>query len=169
MKIASFHALFVHSICDLYDAEHQLLEALPKMAEACTSSELKSGFETHLTQTEGQVKRLEKIFKLLDKEPRRAHCPAMKGLLEEGKEAMENEMPDEVRDCAIIGAARRVEHYEQAGYASAIAMATEMGHDEIVELLLETYNEEAETDELLADAAESEINPAAMEAASGME
>ena len=168
MNIPSLHALLLHELSDLYDAEHQILEALPKMAEAASSATLKEGFEAHIEQTEGQVARLEEAFKLLEEKPKRQHCPGMKGLLEEGAEVLKAEMPDEVKDAALIGAARRVEHYEQAGYACAIGLAQEMGHDDVVELLLETYNEEAETDEVLADAAESEINPAAMEAASGM-
>jgi ferritin-like metal-binding protein YciE len=169
MKIESLHALLLHELADLYDAEHQILDALKKMAEAATSPELKAAFEEHRGQTEGQVTRLEEAFGLLDEKAKRQHCPGMKGLLEEGEEMIKAEMPDVVRDCALIGSAQRVEHYEMAAYGTARALAEEMGHDEVAELLQATLDEEGETDQLLSELAESTINPTAMESASGME
>jgi ferritin-like metal-binding protein YciE len=158
----------LHEMADLYDAEHQILDALPKMALAATSPKLKQGFEEHRKQTEGQVKRLEKAFKVLQETPKRQHCPGMKGLLQEGEDMMKAEMPGAVRDCALIGAAQKVEHYEVAGYGTVRTLAHEMGHEEVAGLMQETLDEEAEADKKLTDIALEFVNPMALQTASGM-
>lgn len=159
MKISSIHQLLLHELGDLLDAEHQILEAMPKMIEAATNPDLKKGFQTHEKQTKEQVKRLEKAFKLLDHEPKRAHCSGMEGVLKEGAEVLKADMPDAVRDAALVGAAQRVEHYEMAGYGTARAHAEVMEHDEVAELLQETLDEEGDTNEILNELAESTLNP----------
>jgi ferritin-like metal-binding protein YciE len=166
--IASAHALLLHEMSDLYDAEHQILDALKEMAAAASVPELKFAFTEHRDQTEAQVKRLEQAFEALGEKPMREHCPGMKGLLEEGKELLKADMPDAVRDAALIGAAQRVEHYEMAAYGTARALAEEMGHEEVVDLLQETLDEEGATDKKLTSIAEEHVNPAAMQVASGM-
>jgi ferritin-like metal-binding protein YciE len=150
--------LFVHELRDLYSAEKQLLKALPKMAKAATHEELKEGFEEHLSQTEEHVSRLEEIFEKLGVSGRGEKCAAMEGLIEEGKKILEEEMPDNVRDAALIAAAQRVEHYEIAGYGTAKTFAEILGEDEAVDLLEQTLDEEKETDVKLTELAESTIN-----------
>jgi ferritin-like metal-binding protein YciE len=157
-KIKSLHDLFVHELRDLYSAEKQLLKALPKMAKAATHEELKEGFEEHLSQTEEHVSRLEEIFEKLGVSGRGEKCAAMEGLIEEGKKILEEEMPDNVRDAALIAAAQRVEHYEIAGYGTAKTFAEILGEDEAVDLLEQTLDEEKETDVKLTELAESTIN-----------
>jgi ferritin-like metal-binding protein YciE len=140
--------LYIDELKDLYNAENQLLKALPKMAKAATSEELSAGFEEHLEQTKGHVQRLENIFKQLEESPKGKKCKGMEGLIEEGAEAIE-EYDGELLDAALIGAAQRVEHYEIAGYGTVIAFAEELGESQHVELLNETLEEEKETDEKL--------------------
>lgn len=152
--IKSMEQLLLHEIKDLYDAEQQLVSALPKMAEKATSARLKSAFQSHLEETKGQVKRLEKVFELLGKEPERETCKAMKGLIAEGEDILKADAPDEVLDAAMIAAAQRVEHYEMAGYGSARAFARHLGQDEVANLLQETLNEEGEADKTLVSIAE---------------
>jgi len=162
MAIRTFEALLVDEIKDLYDAEHQLTKALPKMAKAATSTDLKSAFTSHLQQTEGHIKRLEQVFEGLGKKPARKPCAAMKGLVEEGSQVMEEEMDPDVKDAALIGAAQRVEHYEMAGYGTVRTFAHLLGHHDLETLLQETLNEEAATDEKLTGIA-SRINVKAMQ------
>ncbi len=163
MANTTFHSLLAHELQDLYDAEHRIVKALPKMIEKASNPDLKKGFETHLKQTEGQIERLEKCFKLLDIAERKEPCAGMKGILEEGEKGMEKEMAPAVSDASLIAGAQRVEHYEMAAYGTACAWADLMGHEEVAELLAETLAEEEETDEILSDLAESVINPKAME------
>ena len=162
MAIRTFEDLLVDEIKDLYDAEHQLTKALPKMAKAATSPNLKSAFEDHLKQTEGHIKRLEQVFAGLDKKPTRKTCVAMKGLVEEGSEVIEEDMDAEVKDAALIGAAQRVEHYEIAGYGTVRTFAHLLGHHNLETLLQQTLNEEAATDEKLTGLA-GKINVKAMQ------
>jgi ferritin-like metal-binding protein YciE len=157
-KLTSLHDLLVHELHDLYDAEHRILKALPKMEKKATHEELAEGFALHFKQTEGHVKRLEKAFKLLGEKPKKETCDAMKGLVEEGSKALTEPMEDDVRDAAIIAAAQRVEHYEMAGYGSARSFAALMGHDEVADLLQATLEEEAETDKKLSEIAERVVN-----------
>lgn len=158
MKIQTLHDALVHELQDLYSAETQLTKALPKMAKAATHEELSAAFEEHLEQTKGHVERLEKAFGLLEAAKGREKCKGMEGLIEEGKKAIEEDMPGEVRDAILIGAAQRVEHYEIAGYGTARAFAEKLGLDEVAALLQDTLDEEAETDERLTDLASSIIN-----------
>lgn len=158
MKMKTLEDLFVHEIKDLYSAEKQLLKALPKMAKAATNEDLAAAFETHLAETEEQIARLESIFETLEVSSRGPKCKAMEGLLEEGKDVLEEDMDDEVRDAALICSAQRVEHYEIAGYGCARTFAKRLGHSEIAELLQQTLDEEAATNEKLTELAESQVN-----------
>ncbi len=152
-KITSPRDLLVHELKDLYSAENQLLKALPKMAKAADSEELKEAFQTHLEQTEGQIERLEKIGKQLGESMKGKKCKAMEGLIEEGKETMEEDAEPVLLDLALIGAAQKVEHYEIAGYGTARTLAELAGEDDIAEILQETLDEEGETDKLLTQIA----------------
>ena len=149
--------LYIDELKDLYSAENQLVKALPKMAKAASSAELREGFEKHLEQTKGHVQRLEKIFEALGENPRGKKCKGMEGLIEEGSEAMQEDYEGSVLDAALIGAAQRVEHYEIAGYGTVRSMAETLAEDDHVSLLEETLQEEKETDEKLTELA-SQIN-----------
>jgi len=148
--------LYIDELKDLYSAENQLVKALPKMAKAATSEDLRAGFEEHLEQTKGHVQRLETIFQMLGESPKGKKCKGMGGLIEEGAEATE-EYDGALLDAALIGAAQRVEHYEMAGYGTVSAFAEELGESEHVSLLDQTLEEEKETDEKLSQLAQ-EIN-----------
>lgn len=149
--------LYLDELKDLYNAENQLLKALPKMAKAANSDELRDGFEQHLEQTKGHVERLEQIFEALGESPKGKKCAGMEGLVKEGSEVMEEDFEGAVMDAALIGAAQRVEHYEIAAYGTVIAFAEQLGESEHVSLLKETLEEEKETDEKLTTLSE-EIN-----------
>ena len=157
MKLESLRDLLVEQLQDLYDAENRITQALPKMAKAATSPELKAAFEKHLKETEGQVKRLERAFKELGEEAKRKTCKAMKGLIEEGEETIKEEAEPEVKDAALIAAAQRVEHYEMAGYGSVSSYAKLLDEKAVLKLLQETLAEEKATDEALSELAESTI------------
>jgi ferritin-like metal-binding protein YciE len=146
--------LYIDELKDLYNAENQLVKALPKMAKAASSDELREGFEKHLEQTRGHVQRLEKIFQALGESPKGKTCKGMQGLIEEGSEATEEDYEGSVMDAALIGAAQRVEHYEIAGYGTVRSMAETLGEDDHVSLLEQTLEEEKETDEKLTELAE---------------
>ena len=156
--------LYIDELKDLYNAENQLVKALPKMAKAASSEELKQGFEQHLEQTRGHVQRLDQIFKSLDESPKGKKCAGMEGLVKEGSEVMEEDFEGALMDAALIGAAQRVEHYEIAAYGTASEFAKLLGESEHVSLLEETLREEKETDEKLTELAK-EINPQANEGA----
>lgn len=160
-EITSFEDLFEQEIMDLYDAEHRITEALPKMAEAASSSELKQAFENHLVETQGQVARLEKIFGMLGKEPKRETCAAMKGLIAEGEQMIKANAAPHIKDAGLIGAAQRVEHYEMAGYGTARTFAERLGHAEAASLLQQTLDEERSADHKLTAIAEQSVNTAA--------
>lgn len=164
MSMDSLKDLYIDELKDLYNAENQLLKALPKMAKKASAPELKRAFQEHLTQTEGHVNRLEKIFKGLGEKPTGKTCKAMKGLIEEGKEIIEEDGDDSVLDAALIGAAQRVEHYEIAGYGVVRTFASLLGEEDAMESLQRTLNEEGETDKKLTQIAESAINIEASEA-----
>ena len=161
VKAESLEDLLDHHLKDLYDAEHQILEALPKMIEKASYPALKAGFEKHLKETEGQVARLEKAFNAFECEPEREACAGMKGIIAEGEKMMKGDMPPELMDVALIEGAQKVEHYEIACYGTAKAIALELGETEIAELLDETLKEEIKTDETLTDIAMKDVNPAA--------
>ena len=152
--------LYIDELKDLYNAENQLVKALPKMAKAASSDELRRGFEEHLEQTRGHVQRLEQIFEALGESPKGKKCVGMEGLVKEGSEVMEEDFEGAVMDAALIGAAQRVEHYEIAAYGTAAEFAKILGETEQVSLLEETLQEEKDTDEKLTKAAQ-EINPQA--------
>ena len=162
MEIDSLRKLYIEELKDLYSAEKQILQALPRMAQKASNPQLKAGFEEHLRQTEQQVQRLEQIFETLGKSPRGKKCKGMEGLLEEGKEVMQEDMDEETRDAALIAAAQRVEHYEIAGYGTVRTYAQLLGEREAVRLLQQTLDEEGQTDKKLTQLAES-INVEAMD------
>jgi ferritin-like metal-binding protein YciE len=164
MSMDSLKDLYIDELKDLYNAENQLLKALPKMARKASAPELKRAFQDHLVQTEGHVNRLEKIFKGLGEKPTGKTCKAMKGLVEEGKEIIEEDGDESVLDAALIGAAQRVEHYEIAGYGVVRTFASLLGENAAVDLLQRTLNEEGETDKKLTALAETVINVDASEA-----
>jgi len=155
---SGLNELFVNELKDMLDAEKQLVKALPKMAKAASSEKLRGAITEHLDQTKGQVERLEEVFEHLEMTARGKHCAAMEGLIEEGKEVIDDDLEDAVRDAALIGAAQKVEHYEIASYGTLIAHARLLGHDDAVSLLQETLAEEKQTDENLTELAESEVN-----------
>jgi ferritin-like metal-binding protein YciE len=150
--------LWIEEMRDLYNAEKQLVKALPKMARRASSDELKEAFESHLEETETHVERLEEIFERLGKKPSGKTCKAMEGLIEEGSEMMSEEGPDSVIDAGIIAAAQRVEHYEMAGYGTARTFASILGEEEAEDLLQQTLDEEGAADEKLTEIAESTVN-----------
>ncbi len=158
MKIDSLQKLFVEELRDLYSAENQILKALPKMMKAATAPELKAAFEKHLNETKGQVERLETIFEALGEKPKGKTCKAMEGLVEEGKELMEEDIEPAVLDAGLIAAAQRVEHYEMAGYGTVRTYARLLKNKEAEKLLKATLEEEAATDEALSELANSSIN-----------
>jgi ferritin-like metal-binding protein YciE len=146
--------LYVDELKDIYSAETQLVKALPKMAKAAASDELRSGFKEHLEQTKGHVSRLEQIFQALSEKPTGKKCMGMQGLIKEGGEAAGEDYVDDAKDAALIGAAQRVEHYEIAAYGTVRAMAEKLGEDEAVQLLSQTLQEEKDTDVKLSDLAD---------------
>src|SRR5436190_569707 len=162
MKLDTLQKLYVDELRDLYNAENQLLKALPKMAKAASSQELKNAFEKHLEQTEMHVQRLEQVFQELDQTPKGKTCRAMKGLIQEGSEILKEEGEPSVLDAGIIVAAQKVEHYEIAGYGSVRTFAELLNEKSAVELLQATLDEESEANELLNGLAESIVNPEAL-------
>jgi ferritin-like metal-binding protein YciE len=149
--------LYLDELKDLYSAENQLIKALPKMAKAASSEQLREGIEEHLEQTKEQARRLERIFEMMDENPKGKKCVGMEGLVKEGQELMREDFEDEVMDAGIIGAAQRVEHYEIAAYGTARTFAEVLGENEHVPLLEETLEEEKETDRKLNELA-NQIN-----------
>jgi ferritin-like metal-binding protein YciE len=162
MKLDTLQKLYTDELRDLYNAENQLLKALPKMAKAASSRELKDAFEKHLEQTKTHVERLERVFEELDEKPKGKTCRAMKGLIEEGSEILKEDGDDSVLDAGIIVAAQKVEHYEIAGYGSARTFAHLLGQNKAAELLQATLDEESETNEILNKLAENVVNPEAL-------
>lgn len=162
MKLNSLQELYVDQLKDIYNAENQLVKALPKIAKAASDSELQNAFQNHLRQTEGHVLRLERIFKQLSLDPKGKTCKAMEGLLEEGSEMMKQKGEPAVIDAGLIAAAQRVEHYEIASYGCARTYATQLGRTDDAQLLEETLNEEKQADEKLTTLAERSINVEAM-------
>jgi ferritin-like metal-binding protein YciE len=155
MALNTLEDLLVHELQDLYDAEHQLTKALPKMAEEASSSKLRDGFNTHLKETENQIKRLEQVFEAMGQKAERKTCMAMQGLIKEANETIKEKMADDVKDAALIASAQRVEHYEIAGYGTARTFAEVLGMNEVAQMLQQTLDEEAATDEKLTQAAKS--------------
>jgi ferritin-like metal-binding protein YciE len=150
--------LLVEELRDIYNAEAQLTKALPKMAKKASNPQLRSAFETHLRETEGQIDRLERVFEELGEKARGKTCQAMKGLVEEGKEMMGEDFEDDVMDAALIAAAQKIEHYEIASYGTVRAWANILGEQQAAKLLQQTLDEEGATDKKLTQLAESSIN-----------
>jgi ferritin-like metal-binding protein YciE len=154
MHLDSLHSLFVDELKDLYDAENQIIQALPKLASAASSPDLRKAFETHLQQTREHVNRLQEVFNHIGESPQGKTCEAMKGLMKEGTEVIQSMGNASVKDAALIAAAQRVEHYEMAGYGAVRTYANELGYKEATSLLQTTLNEEGEADKLLTKLAE---------------
>jgi ferritin-like metal-binding protein YciE len=156
--------LFYGLLQDVYYAEKQLLKTLPKMAKQASNEQLAQAFLEHRDQTEGQIGRLEQAFEMIEKKPRAKKCDAILGIIQEGKEVMEEAEDDEVMDAGLIGSAQAAEHYEIARYGTLCAWAKQLGKPQIARLLHQTLEEEKQTDELLTQLAEASINKAAMTA-----
>jgi ferritin-like metal-binding protein YciE len=156
-------ALFLHQLKDTYFAENAILKALPQMAEAAESEELRGAFAVHLKETEGQVRRLEQIFEIVGEKPEGIPCKAIQGIIEEGQEVLQEFEDGEALDAGLIAAAQAVEHYEIARYGTLLAWAKQLGLSEAEGLIEETLVEEENTDQVLSELAEDAINPAAAE------
>src|SRR6187551_3526633 len=154
----TLHDAFIDELRDAYDAEKQLIKALPKLAKASTSPDLRAAFESHLEETKGQIERLEQVFESLDEKVRGKHCDGIAGIIEEGKSIMEEDFDDDTMDACLIAAGQRAEHYEMAAYGTLVAWARAMGHSEAADLLQETLDEEKAADQKLSSLAEGGIN-----------
>ena len=159
--IKNLDDLFMHGLQDLYYAENQILKALPDMIEKATNPQLRAGFEKHLAETEGQVNRLRKVFELMDTDPKGEKCPAIDGILKEGKELMGEIDDEDVMNVGLVAAAQAVEHYEITRYGALIAWATELGRNDVVPHFKANLAEEKATDAKLTALAERRINPQA--------
>jgi ferritin-like metal-binding protein YciE len=164
MKTGTLEDLLTEELKDIYSAENQILKALPKMAKSAQSEELRKAFEQHLEQTKEQVRRIEQICEDMSVSPRGKKCVGMEGLIEEGKEVMQEDLDADTMDAGLIGAAQKVEHYEMAAYGTASAHARQLGLERAAKLLDKTLEEEKTTDEKLTKLAQNQINvQAAME------
>jgi ferritin-like metal-binding protein YciE len=162
MKLDTLKTLYIDELRDLYNAENQLIKALPKMAKSASSEELQDAFEKHLEQTKTHVERLEEVFEEIGERPKGKTCKAMKGLIEEGSEILHEDGEESVIDAGIIVAAQKVEHYEIASYGSVRTFAQLLGKDRSADLLQTTLAEESEANELLNKLAEDIVNPEAL-------
>ncbi|WP_145477489.1 ferritin-like domain-containing protein [Stenotrophomonas rhizophila] len=165
MAIKTMEDLFIHELSDIYSAEKQLTKALPRLARAASNPELVSAFETHLEETLGQVERIDQVVEVLGIKLKRIKCAAMEGLVEEGKEVIEEVEKGPVRDAALIGGAQKVEHYEIASYGTIAALAKQLGYKDALPLLLATLQEEKATDEKLTLIAKASSGAQAAKAA----
>src|SRR3954469_9436655 len=163
----TLHDAFLDELRDAYDAEKQLIKALPKLAKAAGSGGLRTAFTMHLQETQGHARRLEKVFTGLGEKPRGKHCDGMAGIIEEGKAVLEEDFEGTTLDACLIASAQRAEHYEMAAYGTLVAWAKAMGHDEAAGLLEEILDDEKATDEKLTNLAESGINQEAADEAHG--
>jgi ferritin-like metal-binding protein YciE len=157
-KTKSLEDLLVEELKDLFDAEKQLTRALPKVARAASTPELKEAIEEHLAVTKGQVERLEQVFEQLGKPARGKPCQAMKGLVAEAQELMEEDLPEELLDVGLIAGSQKIEHYEMAGYGTVRTLAQTLGHKEAAQLLEETLHEEEAADKKLTAIAKKYVN-----------
>ncbi len=164
MKLNSLQDLYVSELKDLYDAEHRIIKALPKMAESASSPDLRNAFNHHLEQTRNQVSRLEQIFRMLNEPAKAQKCKGVEGIIDEGEDMMDEDAPPAVRDAALIASAQRVEHYEIAAYGSCRTFAMRLGFQDQARLLQQTLDEEGDTDKKLTGLAESYINEEAKSA-----
>lgn len=158
MKVKSLKELYVEELKDVYDAENQIVKALPKMAKATTDSKLKQAFEEHLEQTRGHVRRLEQIFDGLGESAKAKKCDGLRGIIDEGEKTISDGEQGPVLDAGLIAGAQRVEHYEMAAYGSLRTWAQQLGDNRAAQLLEETLNEEKQADHLLTQIAETSVN-----------
>ncbi len=163
MKISTLHDLYIEELRDIYDAENQIVSALPQMAKAASNEELKNAFEEHLEQTKEQIERLKKIFEGAGVPAKGKKCQGINGIIDECKELIDEDIEPEVLDAGLITAAQKVEHYEIASYGSLCTYAKLLGNEDDADQLQQTLDEEKETDETLTDLAESTINVDAAE------
>jgi len=164
-EMGTLHDAFVDELRDSYDAEKQLTKALPRMAKAANSPELREAIESHLEETRQQVERLEQVFESLGEKPRGKHCDGIAGIIQEAQAVMQEDFDEPTADACLIASAQRAEHYEMAAYGTLVAWARAMGHDEAADLLQETLDEEKAADEKLNTLAEGGINEQAAEGA----
>lgn len=150
-KLEGLHDLFLEQLKDMYDSEKQLIKALPKMAKEAENEQLKRAIEHHLEETKGQAERLERVFESVEAKARGKHCAGMEGIIDEGKEMLDQDAEPAVRDAGIIASAQRVEHYEIAAYGTLVAYAKDMGHREAVTLLQQNLQEEEAADRKLTE------------------
>jgi ferritin-like metal-binding protein YciE len=162
MEMNHLQDLLLHDLKDLYNAESQILKALPRMAKKASAPELKQAFEAHTEETRNQIEKLEQVFQLLGEKAKGKTCHAMKGIIEEGKEVMAEDADPDVKDAALIGAAQKVEHYEIAGYGTVRTYAEMLGNKQAARLLQQILDEEGKTDKKLTQLAENLINVEAM-------
>lgn len=165
----TLHDAFIDELRDTYDAEKQLTKALPKMAKAASSAELRAAFESHLDETRGQIQRLEQVFAGLGEKVRGKHCDGIAGIIEEGKSGMEEDFDEPTMDAVLIASGQRAEHYEMAAYGTLVAWARTLGHSDAADLLQETLDEEKAADEKLSALAEDGINQDAADAVNAEE
>src|SRR5436190_2065285 len=165
MTDGTLHDAFLDELRDAYDAEKQLVRALPKLAKAASSPDLRTAFEKHLEETRGHVDRLERVLESLDEKVRGKHCDGIAGIIEEGKSVMEQDFDEATMDACLIAGGQRAEHYEMAAYGALVAWARTMGHGEAADLLQQTLDEEKATDEKLSSLAEGGINQSASDQA----
>jgi len=158
MATGTLRDAFVDELKDSYDGEKQLIKALKKMAKAAKADELRTAFETHLEETQGQVQRLEQVFELLDEKVKGKHCDGLAGIIEEGSSVMEEDFDDATMNACLIASGQRAEHYEMAAYGTLVAWARVLGEDEAADLLQQTLDEEKAADEKLSALAEGGIN-----------
>lgn len=156
--IVTFEDLFLHQLQDVYYAENQITKALPTMIEKATDAQLKAGFQTHLAETEGQIRRLERVFDLIGEQPKGATCPAIQGIIKEANEVAGDIADKAVLDAALIASAQAVEHYEITRYGTLIAWSNQLGRTEVASILQETLDEEYATDDKLTAMATGKVN-----------
>jgi ferritin-like metal-binding protein YciE len=164
-EATTLHDAFLDELRDTYDAEKQLTKALPKLAKAATSPDLRAAFESHLEETQGHVDRLEQVFEFLEEKARGKHCDGIAGIIDEGKAILEEDFDEATMDACLIAAGQRAEHYEMAAYGTLVAWAQAMGHTEAARLLQQTLDEEKAADKKLSGLAEGGINQSAADAA----
>ncbi len=165
MKLNSLHDLYIHELQDLYSAEHQIIKALPKMAEQASTDQLRAAFEEHLQQTHEHVSRLVRIFQRLNESPKGSKCQGIEGIIDEGEDLMDEDAPESVCDAALIESAQKVEHYEMSGYGTVRTWAQQLGYSEDAGLLEQTLKEEEMTDKKLTRIAETQVNTQATRSA----
>lgn len=166
-KLNSLNDLLIHELRDIYDAEHQIVKALPKMAQAASNPQLRQAFELHLRQTEGHIQRLDQVFQVLGVPAKGRKCEGMAGVIAEGQKTIAEKPAPEVLDAALIAAAQKVEHYEIAAYGCVATYAEMLGQGQAHDLLGQNLSEEEQTDQKLTQLAEQIVNPQAQQAAPG--